>query len=261
MWPAPLSIPKALFFLVRYYLPVNTVLSVLDSFPTDYTSAQCHRTFEWSSTSSAAVVIGAEAILFYRVYAFSGRSRVMLLYLGFQFVAIHATLLTFLFRYYNSLEFTRWQGQVCTPIRANHNLIGGVYIALLCSLTIVMIIMIFLALRKHRGLDSKLLQIFYRDGIFYFISLSGLTSVNIFMSFAAPEGFQFMFSQFGIVVHSILSTCMLLHLRAADSSRLAEMDPLATYASREYDVGVMSMIRFNNSQQETGDIECTVVPP
>lgn len=37
---------------------------------------------------------------------------------------------------------------------------------------VVMFIMVYLAFRKHRDLNSTLLTIFYRDGIFYFICLS-----------------------------------------------------------------------------------------
>jgi hypothetical protein len=39
-----------------------------------------------------------------------------------------------------------------------------------------MFIMVYLALRKHRDLNSTLLTIFYRDGVFYFVILSGTSA-------------------------------------------------------------------------------------
>lgn len=79
------------------------------------------------------------------------------------------------------------------PVRMSSPLLGGLFGCLLgsvvsechtllftagpCFLTslssVVMLIMMFIAYRKHRNFNSALLTVFYRDGIFYFICLSG----------------------------------------------------------------------------------------
>ena len=79
-----------------------------------------------------------------------------------------------------------------------------------------MFIMIYIAFRKHRNFNSALLTVFYRDGIFYFICLSGayplwdsidtiltkdavctvLAAGNIIVNLAAPDGgFKFLLVQ------------------------------------------------------------------
>lgn len=215
MWFAPLSIPKVLFFVVRYYVIVDNIFAVLFA-PGRGTSAnECKAAFTRSAISSPLLVVGAEAILFYRVYAFSGRGRWMLIYLLLQFITIHVTSFIFFARYLGSLEFINWPlpKTLCVPFKADLTLLAGVFTALLASVIIAMLIMMFVAYRKHRGLNSTLLQVFYRDGVFYFICLSALASANIAMSFAASNGYKYFLAQIEIDAHAILATRMLLHLR------------------------------------------------
>ncbi|KAF6751014.1 hypothetical protein DFP72DRAFT_1138541 [Ephemerocybe angulata] len=207
MWSAPLGVPKVLFFVVRYYvLIVNTVFSVYGSFPINQTAGQCLIEFKRAAT-----------ILSFRVYAFSGRSRVMLAYLVVQFIAIHTAVFITLFKFIDSIKFMKWpypNMHNCMPVKADTRYLGGVFTGLLGSVVIIMVIMIYMAFRKHRGLNlSPLLATFYRDGVFYFVCLSILASVNISINFAIPPGYQFLFTQLEVELHAILSTRMLLHLR------------------------------------------------
>jgi hypothetical protein len=74
--------------------------------------------------------------------------------------------------------------------------------------------MIYFVFTKHRNFNSALLTIFYRDGIFYFLAITGmhsgfsnhcaaflqacllvLASANIIVNFAAPTGYKFLFIQ------------------------------------------------------------------
>ncbi|TEB32182.1 hypothetical protein FA13DRAFT_1731938 [Coprinellus micaceus] len=220
IWPTSLSVPKVLFFVLRYYVIVNNVFAVLYNVPRGLTPDECRKVFYRSAYSTPVLVLGAEAILFIRVYAFSGRSRRMLVYLIVQYLAIHATTFTLLVKFVQSAKFVEmpFANMSCMPVQAESNLLGGVFTTLLCGVVIVMVLMIILALRKHRssfriGESSGLLTVFWRDGIFYFIVLSGLLSANIFVTFAAPEGYKLLFTQFTVDMHTVLSTRMLLHLR------------------------------------------------
>ncbi|KAF5334649.1 hypothetical protein D9611_011983 [Ephemerocybe angulata] len=78
MWPTAFSIPKLLYFFVRYWVFVNGILAALTTgslFPTENTSEQC-----------IANIKAAIGILFYRVWAFSGKDNRMLIYLIVQFI-------------------------------------------------------------------------------------------------------------------------------------------------------------------------------
>ncbi|KAF6751509.1 hypothetical protein DFP72DRAFT_475194 [Ephemerocybe angulata] len=216
MWPTPLSIPKALFFSLRYYILVHHVLAILYGLPTGLSPETCRIAFLRIGISSILVVTASEAILFIRVYAFSGRNKKILVYLILQFIAIHATAFALLTRFLKTVNFVKLPipNLVCMPASAKSTMLGGVFALLLGSVVIVMFIMMYIAFRKHRNFNSALLTVFYRDGIFYFICLSALASANILVNLAAPEGgLKFLFVQTEIDIHVILSTRMLLHLR------------------------------------------------
>ncbi|KAF6744744.1 hypothetical protein DFP72DRAFT_65584 [Ephemerocybe angulata] len=222
MWPGAWSIPKALFFSVRYCTLGVIVVQGFEGFPTSYTVPVCRGLFTLSGMSCAAVIFGSEGILFFRVYAFSGRSRKMLVYLLFQFIAVQATLLGLILKFIINVKFVRYpyeDMQFCRPVRGKNSLIGTAFAILLGNIAVIMAIMGYLAHQKHRGLKSELLNVFYRDGVSYFICLSVMTSVNVFINFAAPKDLQFLFLEMEIALHGILSTRMILHLRKAEHSR------------------------------------------
>ncbi|KAF5337893.1 hypothetical protein D9611_014777 [Ephemerocybe angulata] len=83
----------------------------------------------------------------------------------------------------------------------------------LLSVVTIMVIMVYIAHRKYRRLNSNLLKLFYRDGILYFLCLSGLATANIVASFVASASYKFLLLETQVLLHSVLSTRMLLHLR------------------------------------------------
>ncbi|KAF6746238.1 hypothetical protein DFP72DRAFT_1076447 [Ephemerocybe angulata] len=215
MWFAPLSIPKVLFFVVKYYLLVNNVFAALWTMPTGRSPNECKSAFVTSAVSSSMLVVASEAILYYRVYGFSGRSVWMLLYLLFQYVVVHTAKLVLLFKYIGTLIFKEWPypNMTCMPFDSKAPLFGAVFAVLLGGVTGVMLIMVFVAYKKHRSFNSALLKVFYQDGVFYFICLAALASANMGVSFGASSGYRYLFTQLEIDVHALLSTRMLLHLR------------------------------------------------
>lgn len=130
--------------------------------------------------------------MFYRVYTFSGRSRSIAVYLGLQFIGIFSAMLILLLKFLENVEYTRWPGRLCTPIVADNSRIGEVFILLLLSsVVVVMAIMIYMALCRHRGLNSALLKVFYRDGVFYFFLLFAVTSQLLCATSSRQKGITF----------------------------------------------------------------------
>ncbi|TEB32172.1 hypothetical protein FA13DRAFT_287702 [Coprinellus micaceus] len=215
MWPSPLSTPKVLFYILRYYLFIHHVLTVLYGERVDLTPEECYAGFVRVTVSSAIVITIAEAILFLRVYAFSGKQRSMLIYLSIQFVAVHAGVFGVLARYISTVKYVKYpfNNMTCMPSTGESELLGITFALLLTSVVVVMLMMMYIAFLKHRDLNNALMMIFYRDGIFYFICISALASTNIFVNFFAPHGYKFLFVQTEVDIHVILATRMLLHLR------------------------------------------------
>lgn len=231
IWPGKMSLPKGLFFVMRYYILFHHVLAVLYGERVGLSPAECKASFDRVSVSVLSLVVAAEALLFLRVYTFSGKSRKMLAYLIIQFTAIHATAFALLFQFLRSVKYIKYpfRNMTCMPVQLESPLLAGVFSLLLLSVIIVMLIMVWIAFQKHRNLNSALLKIFYRDGVFYFICLSALASANIVVSYAAPEGFKFLFVQTEADIHVLLATRMLLHLRGwAERERDVSFGPQAS---------------------------------
>ncbi|KAF6764249.1 hypothetical protein DFP72DRAFT_871262 [Ephemerocybe angulata] len=217
MWPVPFGIPKALFFFLRYWIIAHNIFNMIYNVPLGRSPEACKVAWFMSGISSPSLVVAAEAILCYRVYAFSGKSRGVLIYLLTQFTVIHVVATALLVMFLQSVKFRTFPdipvSFPCIP-HARSALMGAVFSCLLTSVVTTMCIMMYLGYVKHRRiLDTGIIKVFYRDGVWYFVCLSALATTNIFITFFASEEYRFLFTQAEIDVHAILATRMLLHLR------------------------------------------------
>ncbi|KAF6763068.1 hypothetical protein DFP72DRAFT_522318 [Ephemerocybe angulata] len=201
MWGAPFGLPKVLFFAVRYSVLVNDVFCGLaGGFPTEYADKDCLGAWKRSAMTSVFIVVAAEAILFHRAYAFSGKRTGILVYIVAQFIAIHAAAFILMLKFFESSKFTKWDVsniRICLQTQGSVTLLAGVFASFLASITVAMSIMVYAAIYEHREFNTRspLLVTFYRDGIFYFISLAAFASVNIVIIWIAPAGYKFLLTQ------------------------------------------------------------------
>ncbi|KAF6747849.1 hypothetical protein DFP72DRAFT_586649 [Ephemerocybe angulata] len=229
MWTAPLSIPKLLFIAVRYsiFFKVFSAMVVPGTFfAVNFSVNGCLRWFRLTAATSLFIMITSEAILFYRVYAISGRGRRMFVALVVQFIVIHGVVAYFLAAHISSVKFTISQlpaGTTCMMISSSGPLNSAVYATLLGSVTIAMLLMVVLVFRKHRGFDSKLLTAFYSDGISYFLCLAVLISANVAVNWVARDSYKKILILYEMDAHAILSTRMLLHIREVANKPLDDI--------------------------------------
>lgn len=217
MWPVPLSPPKALFFATRYYTLVHSVFSSLYYHPGGRSAGQCKRTFVRYMLSACVLVFLSEAILFFRIWAFSERNKKLSVYLLFHFITVNSAALAIMIKLLlaqgytpNPLPIPR---MMCMPTVVNERLLGVTFsFALFCVVTI-MVVMVGVGLWKYRNFHSTLCTLFYRDGMVYFLCLSRLASTNIALTFLGPPALRFLLLEPQILAHAMLSTRLLLHLR------------------------------------------------
>ncbi|RXW13426.1 hypothetical protein EST38_g12428 [Candolleomyces aberdarensis] len=106
MWPTPISLPKVLFFALRYYILIHGAFAMTYTLPTSLSAAQCHAAFDRIAISTKLAVIASETILLIRVYAFSGKDKKLLAFLLFQFFGIHISELVVFARWLQSVKCT-----------------------------------------------------------------------------------------------------------------------------------------------------------
>lgn len=188
IWPAPFSIPKALFLLNRYFVPLAFAIIIiqLNSPLWNRKKPICiHSVWDEAGFSLVATLV-AEALMIIRVYALWGHKKIVLIGLG---------ILWILHLIFGSLD-TRND----VPVPIPNGLIGCIasgvgnlqvlYWAIpLVFDTVVFGLTLFKTWDLHRGgLRIPLIERFQRDGLIYFlIAFSGNLLNSILDEVAAPD--------------------------------------------------------------------------
>ncbi|KAJ2931035.1 hypothetical protein H1R20_g6059, partial [Candolleomyces eurysporus] len=117
--------------------------------------------------------------------------------------------------------------------------------------------MLFILFRKYRDQKSSLIKAFYRDGVSYFACLSAAALTNIVLNVASVNSpgstcilvrslsYKCILGQPEAVLHAILSTRMLLHLRSVANGQAngvpgsndEKWGAVYNTAGREYSIG------------------------
>ncbi|RXW14791.1 hypothetical protein EST38_g11062 [Candolleomyces aberdarensis] len=107
----------------------------------------------------------AEAIMYIRVWALGGNTKKLGAALLAQFLGIHIAIYTVL----------------------------GIFLR---SVELIMIISIVIGFSRYKASNNRLLSVFHRDGIFYFVTLAGVTTANIIFDSVAPLEYKFMLAAY-----------------------------------------------------------------
>ncbi|KAF6764628.1 hypothetical protein DFP72DRAFT_868738 [Ephemerocybe angulata] len=225
MWGTKWSVAKTLFFLSRYLAFLDVPFAAEIHTTSGLTGKTCHVMFV-SVTSSILVGIAlAEAILFLRVWAISGRDRTLSIYLIIHFTAVHLVQAVLFGLFIGSLEFGPSPSPLpgiigCFPLppksKTLNTLLSALFGLIVANELSILFITFVIGLRKFRDFRNPLIRVFYVDGFSYFLVLSAISTTNVVVDLVGPPEYRFL----GLVVlqrvmHSILSTRMILHLRGA----------------------------------------------
>ncbi|TFK17661.1 hypothetical protein FA15DRAFT_698371 [Coprinopsis marcescibilis] len=223
IWPSPWSTPKILFLLARYSAFLNAILVIAFRVTRqeEFSSEVCFALVGLAVVSVFLTLAFAEAILFVRVYALSGRSKVMLGYLIFQFTAVHTTQFALMGRLISNLRYpfipgtTEHVGCFALPAPQNRNLIAGVYASFVLSGIVLVIINARLCYLKFSrdAQATSLVTHFMRDGALYFVAIANSAVLNVVISVKFFQTFSLVLCEAQSIIHVILACRLVLHLR------------------------------------------------
>ncbi|KAH6902705.1 hypothetical protein BKA70DRAFT_1434305 [Coprinopsis sp. MPI-PUGE-AT-0042] len=188
-------------------------------------------------------VLLAEALLYVRLYALSGRNKWMRIFLILNLAIVYAV-------GYVSLALFIHTGSckvkplVPSDIISTHPMydVAGPEKALITSAYELNNVLFshsrpvcWLGLINYHSIqDSPLLKVFYRDGVFYFIVIAVLAVVNGVTAAHLPVGYQFLLGSSQAAAHSVLVTRMVLHLKQQAASDLRRSNAVSnTYIQFE----------------------------
>ncbi|RXW12512.1 hypothetical protein EST38_g13341 [Candolleomyces aberdarensis] len=186
MWSAQPGIVKVLFFLNRY-LCFDIIASYL--LGTVASPKVCHGSFIVSSSFGVIGIALSEAIMFVRLYALSGRKKIVGYLLGAQYTLVHMASLAILGVSISRVKYLF----PCVPFETDNKPITIFFGMIVVNEFIVLGFTFYILLKKHWETRSPMMTLFYRDGVFYFIALAITSSANIAIISLAPPACKYMF--------------------------------------------------------------------
>ncbi|KAJ2920859.1 hypothetical protein H1R20_g16235, partial [Candolleomyces eurysporus] len=244
MWSAQPGIVKVLFFLNRY-LCFDIIASYLLGAVAN--TKVCHGSFIVSSSFGVIGIALSEAIMFVRLYALSGRKKIVGYLLGAQYALVHMASLAILGVSISRMKYTPSPVAdliPCVPFETDNKPITIFFGMIVVNEFIVLGVTFYILLKKHWETRSPMMTLFYRDGVFYFIALAITSSANIAIIRLAPR-----------VVNSILAARTILHLR--EESYQAK---LSKARNERHGLGRMSQRKSEMSRAGTMDDIDTLAP-
>ncbi|RXW13954.1 hypothetical protein EST38_g11900 [Candolleomyces aberdarensis] len=136
---------------LKFFLTSRPEISLRESFGTSTHHGNWANPLQMSSKVSTIIVItSSEAILYLRLYAFSGRDKRLLAVMMMQFLAITIGACVFFVQFFRSMRYERFPvtNVVCMPVEADTRLLGAVFGCFLASVSVAMISMLYIQFRK-----------------------------------------------------------------------------------------------------------------
>ncbi|KAJ7473952.1 hypothetical protein FB451DRAFT_282646 [Mycena latifolia] len=220
VWPSKWSFTKILYILSRYpaFFDVPLVLYYLT--PT----VSLKHCAQLNTAIAAGNVFGigtAEAIFVWRTYALSGQQRRVLIIFGTIYSMCVLATVTMMGIFLRNMTYSPPPLDIpgCNLTGGPFILVDLSFILVLINETALMSYTLSIGLKTYRHTSSPLITTLYRDGIMYYIFLFCGSAANVAILIAAPKELRELLNTFLRVLHSVLSTRTLLHVREAEIKR------------------------------------------
>ncbi|KAJ7167838.1 hypothetical protein C8R46DRAFT_1191865 [Mycena filopes] len=226
IWPSRWSLTKILYFLSRYSAFVDIPLTIYYLNPPD------NLPLKVCTAVNIAIAVGnvfgvaiAEAILFLRTYALSGRSRWFLAIFGSLYVMSVGGGAVSVWLFLRSVDYLPpipgFGG--CLAVGTNFPLVAASVAASLAYETVLMAYTLHIWRKTYRHQNNALVSTLYGDGVTYYVLLFLGSATNLAMILTAPDEIRLLLNTPLRVLHSLLSTRVLLHLRETERQQQAEI--------------------------------------
>ncbi|KAJ7481745.1 hypothetical protein FB451DRAFT_1237019 [Mycena latifolia] len=216
MWSSQWSLSKILFFVSRYSPAFDVPLLLYYSTVSDLSFKHCSQLQAAASWSTVFGIAVAEAILVLRTYALSGRSRGVLIVFGALWSSAFLTSIVLLQLFLQSATYGPPPSPDipgCFLTDGNVMFVGLSFIIVLLNDTIIMSYTLWIGLWNFSHSTNPLVLTLYRDGIMYYLFLCIISATNVATLLQAPKPLAQLFNTFLRVLHAVLSTRILLHVR------------------------------------------------
>jgi len=227
VWWTKWTFIKCLYISSKYLAFVDGVLVLLFLFDTELQHTTCLTLYSATTYVILVGIVLAEIILLMRTCALWGLSRYILWYLvAIDFGAATLAIVKLRSTYHiDKLSFVPSPIPTIRPCFAvfNDNVVDNVYIDFICVMAAelnVLLLTFWRGFVHWKRSTSPLINIFYRDGAVYLLSLLGISTVNVVFLVTQNSNFYWnMMLEPQRIVHAILSAHLILNVRKLGDRR------------------------------------------
>ncbi|TEB31178.1 hypothetical protein FA13DRAFT_1733110 [Coprinellus micaceus] len=216
IWPAKLSIANVLLLLVRYGNFVLAVTTSFYTFDSNLSLTTCHKLSIGVAMQRVLLLALGEAVMYLRVWAFSGEGRRALYILAAVYttvVTLGVVLVVVWDKSATVVAVSQLPGFSCMYVRAEKVSLSIILmqVVMLASILCLVIATIAIGISRYRNqvipsrrMGGLLLQ-FYQGGVLHFIALLGLSVGNLLSENTAIN--------LQVQLHGIIVTRIVLQMR------------------------------------------------
>ncbi|KAJ7120990.1 hypothetical protein C8R44DRAFT_170912 [Mycena epipterygia] len=234
IWLSKWSISKILFCLSRYSPVFDVPILLYYSMKSDMSFEHCSQLYAGTAWGTIFGIAAAEAILVLRTYALSGRKRGVLIFFTTLWACAVSASIVLSELFLRSVTYGPPPSPDipgCFLTQGNVVFATIPFVIVLLNDTIIMAYTVWIGLTNYRHSRNPVVATLYRDGIMYYLFLSIISAINLVTLLKAPTAMAQLFNTFLRVMHSVLSTRILLHVRDVehiDSERTIGRAPRVT---------------------------------
>ncbi|KAJ7168447.1 hypothetical protein C8R46DRAFT_1217860 [Mycena filopes] len=217
IWSSKWSISKILFFATRYSPAFEVPILLYYSLVSNLSFERCSQLEAASSWGTVFGMAAAEAVLILRTYALSGRQRCVLVFFSAVWLIAVAAAIVLLRLFLRSATY----GPPPIPeipgcfLTKGNTIFPSISFGMVLLIdTTIMAYTLWIWLSTYRHSKNALILTLYRDGFTYYLLICIISSLNVATILNAPVPTNQIFNTFLRVIHSVLSTRILLHARA-----------------------------------------------
>ncbi|KAF9255797.1 hypothetical protein L218DRAFT_1008153 [Marasmius fiardii PR-910] len=220
VWRRKWTILSVLYIVQRYLPFFDTALVTLHhNFGMNLSVSYCHLSYRIVGWSFIIGVSLSQIVLTLRVWAIWRMSIPVGVGLTVLFLAIWVLCSYFDSRFSMSLKFISFLNYRGCLITGGSNILVIVFWVLMMVYDGCMLVMMLIpgvtALR--RGGRSELVKTIYRDGVVYYALIFLLSGLNVIVILTLPSSLVFLLTSFERVLHSLLASRAILHIREVAS--------------------------------------------
>jgi len=226
VWKSKWNFMKGLYLLQRYSPFIDTTWLVL-YYQTGggLTKVACRNLYYGAGATTIVGLAASDMILTLRTWAVWNRNQRLSIILPILYVLVWGSCFVILVICINSITFgdPPYPGSTgCFLMDANQNILFFLlWVQLFVWNALVLMLMLVPAVQAYRsGGNRALTRAVYRDGVIYYLYLFVLSFINVVVVRTLPPQYQQLLLSLQRVLHSMLTSRVLLHIRAQAEDNL-----------------------------------------